>query len=474
VRIRHATLAIGSVLAVAIVVWVRGDAHRMALILGYLFSFFTLTIALLHIFRDERKEMFSPVVPVLLYLFLGIGLRGIANLSLSESRLDKVLDPTSPYFDQLMIRAFGIAILGTLFFLMGDVTGRRIGCGRFQFREPILSRRGSNLAMLTGILFLLAGGAPLLSQLGLAAFTNPAENAVHAVAGYFWTFPLMFGGIYGIVLSIAYRWSQEKSAGILRIAALVIVVVSVYMSTSSKAALIVPVLMLLTIRHLILGRISLKLVLLTPLSFFLMLPFLYFYRSFGFLGLKGLLSSSPEAIPFNSGWKLFFNRSYMIESLIASIHYTPQVFSYQFGKPWLEVFYFWIPRAFWPNKPYSQGYLFGKTYFSSSPLSGESFFAVSWLGDAYLNFGILGVPLLLFLLGLGLRFAYDFLGGSKSGVGGAFIFAAAFYHIAIGAEQSLAGFLTLMISYVGVAVVLLMVATLLSRPGSSSIDKESV
>jgi len=451
----------GSTLLVAAILWTGGDPHRFALLLGGLYFAVFAAIAAVRIFRNGRMDMITPAVPVLAYFALGIGLRGVTNLALAESRLDKVLDPTSADYDRLMIRVFAAAFLGTAFYLLGDALGRRACSGRFRFKEPLLSEHGTSLALLVGLIFFLAGGGPLLVRLGIETFLNPGENAVEGVAGYFWAFPMMFGGIYGIVLSIAHRWSKGEAAGLPRILLLALVSIAIYLGTSSKAALIVPALMLLVIHHLIMGRISLKVLLISPLTFLLMLPFLYSYRAFG---LRALFVDWHDINPISSGWKLFFARSYMVDSLAAVLHYTPSVFPYQHGKSWLEILFFWIPRGLWPGKPFSQGFLFGQTYFSSSPLSGESFFAVSWFGDAYLNFGIWGLPVILLLIGFGLRYVYEFLGGSHFGTGGAFLFAAAFYHVAIGAEQSLSGFLTLLISYVAVASILLLIASRFSGP----------
>lgn len=70
-------------------------------------------------------------------------------------------------------------------------------------------------------------------------------------------------------------------------------------------------------------------------------------------------------------------------------------FGYSYGYQLLGPITFWIPRSLWPDKPWGTGY----TIFSNL---GELFTNVSapFVAEFYINFGILGVIFLCFLVGI--------------------------------------------------------------------------
>jgi len=70
---------------------------------------------------------------------------------------------------------------------------------------------------------------------------------------------------------------------------------------------------------------------------------------------------------------------------------------------WVEMTTFMIPRVVWPDKPVvSDARKYSDLYFNY----GGSSYAVTPIGDLLRNYGIIGVPIGMFLLGLLLRVAY--------------------------------------------------------------------
>lgn len=73
---------------------------------------------------------------------------------------------------------------------------------------------------------------------------------------------------------------------------------------------------------------------------------------------------------------------------------------------WIETTTFFIPRVIWTEKPsVSDARRFSDLYFNFD----ESSFGITVVGDLLRNFGIIGVPLGMFVLGLILRVIYDAL-----------------------------------------------------------------
>jgi hypothetical protein len=70
---------------------------------------------------------------------------------------------------------------------------------------------------------------------------------------------------------------------------------------------------------------------------------------------------------------------------------------------WNDTTTFFIPRVVWPEKPVaSDPHMFGDLYFNY----GDNSFTITPIGDLLRNFGVIGVPLGMFALGLLLRMIY--------------------------------------------------------------------
>lgn len=70
---------------------------------------------------------------------------------------------------------------------------------------------------------------------------------------------------------------------------------------------------------------------------------------------------------------------------------------------WQDLSTFFIPRILWKDKPYaSNPRKYGDLYFDY----GESAFAITPMGDLLRNYGVVGVPIGMFILGLILRIIY--------------------------------------------------------------------
>jgi hypothetical protein len=84
------------------------------------------------------------------------------------------------------------------------------------------------------------------------------------------------------------------------------------------------------------------------------------------------------------------------------------IVDFQRGGTLWPAFVWFVPRALWPGKPImSTGSWYATTVLGWPPGGGEA--AVTLPGDFYLNFGVVGVLVGMFLYGLGLRVVYEYL-----------------------------------------------------------------
>lgn len=80
---------------------------------------------------------------------------------------------------------------------------------------------------------------------------------------------------------------------------------------------------------------------------------------------------------------------------------------------WLETSTFMIPRFVWPDKPVvSDPRQYSELYFDF----GGSSYAITPVGDLLRNFGIIGIPIGMFILGVVIRFIYSSLVEGQPGV----------------------------------------------------------
>jgi oligosaccharide repeat unit polymerase len=395
-------------------------------------------------FTNGRRELFSPVVLLTAYMLLGFGVRGLTTVAGASNKIEGALDPTSPAFFHLYAQVFFYCIVGVLALLFGDAIGRR-----WKPRPVIASDQAGDgrLAMLAGVALGLFGAVVLIGKLGVRLLTDPAYVATAGPAGLFWIYPLLSAPMYGFAYRIALSYRRGEPTPRWVVAALLLAGLVVYLLTSSKAAILNSVVLLLVTRHVLVGPVRVRTLILPTLAFVIVLPLFYLHRAYG---LTPALVQRLDPTMLLTGFGILLNRSYLADSFAAVIHYTPQPYDYMLGRTWLELFYFWVPRGIWPDKPLSYSLTFAQTYLSSLDESHGSFFSPTLLGDAYQNFGPLGVPVLMLVLGLALRLWYDRC-TTRGSVMGAVVFAASLYWIAVAPEQSLQVILELAISYVAIA-----------------------
>lgn len=115
---------------------------------------------------------------------------------------------------------------------------------------------------------------------------------------------------------------------------------------------------------------------------------------------------------------------------VAHIHsMTPSVIPYQNGETYSYFLVSFIPRILWPDKPLTgtANAFYAVTYgITDEEGARTTTFGVSLLGEAFINFGWIGVVLIMLLQGLIISILEHIFGGLKSGPGGQAVFIAFF------------------------------------------------
>lgn len=107
-----------------------------------------------------------------------------------------------------------------------------------------------------------------------------------------------------------------------------------------------------------------------------------------------------------AGDQTITERLAMIGFMSHVVDETPEPIPYLYGQSYSGLLYSMIPRIAWPGKPVlNSGYWFSARYGMRAPGDEITSVNVPWLPEAYANFGIFGVTLGMFIIGVVLAVA---------------------------------------------------------------------
>jgi hypothetical protein len=125
------------------------------------------------------------------------------------------------------------------------------------------------------------------------------------------------------------------------------------------------------------------------------------------------------------------------DSLASIVKFTPELRGYQHGSDYVTIpLQVIVPRTIWRNKPQRFATEFGNLYFAQP---GNTSYAITAVGDLYMNFGVAGIMFGSLLLGAFFRFVYELLvnRSDRSDVG-LFVYIALYSQLVIVVESELA------------------------------------
>ena len=102
-------------------------------------------------------------------------------------------------------------------------------------------------------------------------------------------------------------------------------------------------------------------------------------------------------------------RSTLRKAVYPILAEVPQEIDYLYGKSYLAALTVWIPRGLWPEKPGLIDGMVGETFYGA-----DVGIPPGPIGEAYWNFGYIGIPIIFILFGIFHRLLYSFLSKNNS------------------------------------------------------------
>jgi len=335
------------------------------------------------------------IYPVVAYLYLGMGVRGLWLCSgLEETpmvEVDQILqNHPSACLYLFLLTAVGVACLYAGYFskrkhpLAASIARSRA------FAGPHSHEVMSFLCALCAI-FAVAAAIQLWRGYGWqnestgvpgAFVRRTAEGGLYPMTGLF---RLAFMGAF-ISAALAARHHHFSIRARFVLLLNVIATGLSFLLTSSKESLFVLFFGLLIVRNYVKKPITHRAVVLSLFLAILSYPLLVAYR---YSGMDLFEDGRPEAAV---GAEMLLERSHQFDSALLVVDRVKGFGNLIYGSSLSEIAYFYIPRAIWPDKPMAFGYRFGEEFEPSVFRMGETGSETpSLIGELFLNFHVVGV-----------------------------------------------------------------------------------
>jgi len=202
----------------------------------------------------------------------------------------------------------------------------------------------------------------------------------------------------------------------------------------------------------------LKWVAITAIILLISFPIITEFRFKGTSVIKEGISSSfaPIALLKNVGLRFVG-----LDALSIIVKKVPDEIPYTFGTDILYIPVKWIPRSFWPEKPVSLSFVFGKKFVPQYYEKGI-ITTVSLIGEFYWAFGVIGVILGMMFFGVSLRSLNEYLVRPKNNLSNILIVSSLFNVFIVAVENNISGLFTL---HLFNFLMLILIALILGKRG---------
>jgi len=317
-------------------------------------------------------------------------------------------------------------------------------------------------ALTCGILFIFmrTTGSSILSSSRIGAIISLLANQAYIALGI-----LSYFLFTGKLSRFAWKWVLYLS---------LFIMVMLGMSTGMLENTFIPFVLIFCVRWQVAGKLPWRLLLLAVLLFLLFQPIKQSFRSEAWVG------GSATAVSVNTRllvWANLIEESVMgvfepnsttnsfldanqirtsmarFDLLHTSVYVqsvTPNRIPYYEGKSYAYLLVGWIPRILWPNKPIAQeaNNIFALDYgFITSAQVGKTMTGIGHIAEAFANFGILGVCLVMSLQGCFFALINQILNSSTS-EGGSAIYLSIMVFFLNGLGSATAAFFASIIQYI--------------------------
>lgn len=362
---------------------------------------------------QRRLDLFAPVWAFALGFAILFVVRPIVEIAAGGPGLILSQDPSPTYVSALFVAAFGgWAFMFGYFAPLGGALARHFPQAQVSVDRSAVNRGALTISAIGISLFgafLATSGGPSALFVLLAGRSDASASALAQSSGYFSTGLLWLASGGVAVLATTEHWrSARGGAGMI----LVAMALALPFASGARSWTIPVIAALVMLWYLRAGRRP-RLVSVVGM---LCLAFV--------LGIAAAGSSRTAAVReqqsvLGAVWASLIDpgRSMsdfltggdtaMLPDLAIEIQYVPRVLPFQMGATYVEMLARPIPRAVWPEKPREADNQLMAVIWPQ--LVGVVGFAFSIFGEPYLNFGLAGVGIVLFLYGVISRVVLEWL-----------------------------------------------------------------
>ncbi len=390
---------------------------------NYLFitsGILSLLIVCFPIVVKNKIDLFEPIIFVVLSVFIGVTARSFYLVYSNNNTQIKMLLNNEPI--NILVEHSLWMPVGLLFFVVGYMTvNKRIMLEKINF----IKNDNWNIKRL----LIICSVTSVISLLGVFLYVKSANIQITNMAS----------------LSVRRLVELESNSGVVRYAQLgyfrflsSISLLSLYLlfvhylSSAKKMPVLIKVL------SIVIGLISITIPFLTNsrslliIIFFNIIGFMYYRRKFNIIkyvsftiialtivvvmGELRKINSHDDLTVFENLNQNVIEKS--IDNLVGSGNFisigrtnliiarVPESFDYLYGISYLTWITGWVPKELWPDKPeISTGLLVRKYIYGMKTRVGG--FPPGMIGEAYMNFGYIGIPIICFIIGAILKLYYN-------------------------------------------------------------------
>ena len=410
-------------------------------------SLFLLLLPILNVWK-RRGDIFEPVFLTSLTFFMYFWLRSVYALIWGTPLLG------NPPFHRETIETWNITwlylISAYILFLLGYYC--RIGMRLANIFTRIPSSWSSARAkvVIPGMLTIGLGSCAILVQMfgGLSYFfSNKVETFMTRGTGPFFLLSLVGVSFSVECVYIFYLISPRRALLVAFVFLLLLTIGVGYAIGIKGGGIIFPLFSLLLSYHYLKKRLTLKHLILFIVLIIMIFPIFIAQRATTDISLMIPLAFEAYAEPLLM-LDIFVGRFMGFDPLVYAIRDTPTVMDYQYGRTMLDMFVAWIPQKLWPNKPiYAFGRVFPQVYFGQS--ENCSTIGPTILGEAYINFHMIGIIFVSLFSGILFRTVYVGLVKYNHGPAGIFIYVTILPHLSAFWEYHFAAIPSVMITFAG-------------------------
>jgi oligosaccharide repeat unit polymerase len=358
------------------------------------------------------RDPFAPLLPITAYLFLGIGVRGLALREHWVSNSYNI--PVSN--EWLTVSVWLLGALAMLSCTVGysSVTARRLG--RKWAKWQWTGRQWRNETV-TGFAVVTAA----VGVVSIALLHHRFANAIgfgHTPAAV--ASQTADGGLFGMdslvyfpLTGLLFSWGR-RGLGLLGQCAKVVnsaAIVTWFLLTGSKSLIFEVAVGILILHHYLHRRISGRLLILCGIPALIVVSLAFYFKAYGFQ-LNDIKSQYSDQPAWEAVVDPLLDRSYQFDAASMILAKTKSVNDYRLGGTFEELLWFYVPRQWWPTKPVSFSYTFPGEFFPG--VTEVASYTPSAVGELYLDFGVPGVLVGFYFLGVLLRASYEGLARNRS------------------------------------------------------------